>query len=102
MLVGDSAGGNFSITSAMKLKQLGIRQPTAVLSLYPSINLTSGISPSRISSIVDPILPLGVLIACQHVSLAHCVMVLPSHSVYVGNWLRNLNCKKIISGKQFT
>ena len=69
VFVGDSAGGNFCLTACMKLKQLGIRLPHALLVAYPSTNLRSSVCPSRIMSIIDPILPLGVMVACQQVSL---------------------------------
>lgn len=67
MFVGDSSGGNFAITTAMKLKELGIRLPDAILALYPSTNVCTAACPSRVMSLVDPILPLGVLVACQQV-----------------------------------
>ena len=67
VFVGDSAGGSFAISVAMKLKQLGLRLPNAILSVYPSLNCKSSGSPSRLTGIVDPILPLGVLLACKEV-----------------------------------
>lgn len=67
MLVGDSSGGHFAITTSMKLKQLQIRLPDSILAVYPSTNVTSAACPSHVMSIVDPILPLGVLLACQQV-----------------------------------
>ena len=77
MFMGDSAGGNFVITTAMKLKELGIRLPDAILSVYPSTNITSSASPSRIMGIVDPILPVGTLIACQQVNLTNNYIYYP-------------------------
>lgn len=68
MFAGDSSGGNLAITTTMKLKELGVRLPDAILAVYPSTNITSSASPSRVMSMVDPILPLGVLVACQQVS----------------------------------
>ncbi len=65
IFVGDSAGGNFSITLAMKAKELGIRMPDAILSVYPSTNSTSAACASRVLAVVDPILPLGIMLACQ-------------------------------------
>ena len=77
VFAGDSAGGNFCITTCMKLKQLGIRLPDAILIIYPSTNLCGSVCPSRIMSIIDPILPLGVLLACQQVGhiLYHCAIL---------------------------
>ena len=68
VFVGDSSGANLAITTAMKLKELGIRLPDAILMVYPSTNVTTSSCPSRIMSLVDPILPLGVMVACQQVS----------------------------------
>ena len=70
MIVGDSSGGNFALTASMKLKELGIRLPDALLVVYPSTNLSTAVCPSRIISVVDPILPLGVLVACQQVRIS--------------------------------
>lgn len=68
MFVGDSSGGNLALTVSMKLKELGIRLPDAMLIVYPSTNLGTAACASRIISAVDPILPLGVMLACQQVS----------------------------------
>ena len=67
VFVGDSAGGNFVIAAAMKLAQLGLRLPDSIVSCYPATNLTSSISPSRFLSLMDILLPIGVLISCQQV-----------------------------------
>lgn len=67
MLVGDSAGGNFAMTTAMKLKQLDVRLPDGILMVYPSTDVRTSACPSRVMSLVDPILPLGVMVACQQV-----------------------------------
>lgn len=67
MFVGDSSGGNLAITASMRLKQLGVRLPDAILAVYPSTNVCTAACPSRVVSIIDPILPLGVLMACQQV-----------------------------------
>ena len=67
MFVGDSSGGNLAITATMKLKSLGVRLPDSILIVYPSTNVSSSACPSRIMSIIDPILPLGIMVACQQV-----------------------------------
>lgn len=67
MLVGDSSGGNFAFTLCMKVKELGLRIPDSIISIYPNVNATSSATPSRISALWDPILPLGVMLACQAV-----------------------------------
>lgn len=71
MIVGDSSGGNLALTTSMRLKELGIRLPDALLIVYPSTNLGTAVCPSRIISVVDPILPLGVLVACQQVRISY-------------------------------
>jgi acetyl esterase/lipase len=68
VLVGDSAGGNFAFGVSMKLKELGLRMPDSILSIYPNVNTSSSATPSRITALWDPILPLGVMLACQAVS----------------------------------
>jgi len=70
MIVGDSSGGNLALTVSMKLKELGIRLPDALLIVYPSTNVTTAASPSRVISAVDPILALGVMMACQQVRMS--------------------------------
>lgn len=72
VLVGDSAGGNFAFALSMKLKELGIRMPDSIISIYPNVNATTSVTPSRISALWDPILPLGVMLACQAVSKVLC------------------------------
>lgn len=65
MFAGDSAGGSFALTVAMKANELGLRLPNAILSVYPSTNITCAASPSRALAVMDPLLPLGILLACQ-------------------------------------
>ena len=67
ILVGDSSGGNFAFGVCMKLKELGLRMPDSILSIYPNVNASSSVTPSRITALWDPILPLGVMLACQAV-----------------------------------
>ena len=57
------------MTACMKLKEMGVRLPDALLVVYPSTNVSTAACPSRIISVVDPILPLGVLVACQQVKM---------------------------------
>lgn len=68
VIVGDSSGGNFAFGVSMKLKELGLRMPDSILSIYPNVNTSSSATPSRITALWDPILPLGVMLACQAVS----------------------------------
>ncbi|XP_034017365.1 lipase, hormone-sensitive a [Thalassophryne amazonica] len=63
-LAGDSAGGNLCITVSMKAMTCGIRVPDGIMAAYPAILLTTDASPSRLLTLIDPILPLGVLTKC--------------------------------------
>ncbi|KAK2830655.1 hypothetical protein Q5P01_018586 [Channa striata] len=63
-LAGDSAGGNLCITVSMKAISTGIRVPDGIMAAYPAILLTTDVSPSRLLTLIDPLLPLGVLTKC--------------------------------------
>ncbi|XP_061738718.1 lipase, hormone-sensitive a isoform X2 [Nerophis ophidion] len=63
-LAGDSAGGNLCITVSMKAMTCGIRVPDGLMIAYPATLLTIDASPSRLLTLIDPLLPLGVLAKC--------------------------------------
>ncbi|XP_071355910.1 lipase, hormone-sensitive a isoform X2 [Trachinotus anak] len=63
-LAGDSAGGNLCITVSMKAMSSGIRVPDGIMAAYPATLLTTDASPSRLLTLIDPMLPLGVLAKC--------------------------------------
>lgn len=63
-LAGDSAGGNLCITVSMKAISSGIRVPNGIMAAYPATLLTTDASPSRLLTLIDPLLPLGVLAKC--------------------------------------
>lgn len=63
-LAGDSAGGNLCITVSMKALSSGIRAPDGIMAAYPAVLLTTDVSPSRLLTLIDPLLPLGVLTKC--------------------------------------
>uniref|UniRef100_A0A8C9X6A5 Hormone-sensitive lipase n=1 Tax=Sander lucioperca TaxID=283035 RepID=A0A8C9X6A5_SANLU len=63
-LAGDSAGGNLCITVSMKAISSGIRVPDGIMAAYPATLLTTDASPSRLLTLIDPLLPLGVLAKC--------------------------------------
>ncbi|XP_043994162.1 lipase, hormone-sensitive a isoform X3 [Gambusia affinis] len=63
-LAGDSAGGNLCITVSMKALTAGIRVPDGIMAAYPATLLTTDASPSRLLTLIDPLLPLGVLAKC--------------------------------------
>lgn len=63
-LAGDSAGGNLCITVSMKAMSSGIRVADGIMAAYPATLLTTDASPSRLLTLIDPLLPLGVLTKC--------------------------------------
>ncbi|XP_038581555.1 lipase, hormone-sensitive a [Micropterus salmoides] len=78
-LAGDSAGGNLCITVSMKIISSGIRIPDGIMAAYPATNLTIDASPSRLLTLIDPLLPLGVLTKCLNAyGGADCQTVQPA------------------------
>ncbi|XP_064201694.1 hormone-sensitive lipase-like [Anguilla rostrata] len=63
-LAGDSAGGNLGITVAMRAMSQGVRLPDGIMAAYPATLLTTYASPSRLLTVIDPLLPLSVLYKC--------------------------------------
>ncbi|KAM9340347.1 lipase, hormone-sensitive a [Symphorus nematophorus] len=78
-LAGDSAGGNLCITVSMKAMSSGIRVPDGIMAAYPATLLTTDASPSRLLTLIDPLLPLGVLTKCLNAYAgADCQTVQPA------------------------
>ncbi|XP_068189171.1 lipase, hormone-sensitive a isoform X2 [Antennarius striatus] len=78
-LAGDSAGGNLCITVSMKAMNTGIRVPDGIMAAYPATLLTTDASPSRLLTLIDPLLPLGVLTKCINAYAGEdCQTVQPS------------------------
>ncbi|XP_076008655.1 hormone-sensitive lipase isoform X1 [Genypterus blacodes] len=63
-LVGDSAGGNLCVTTSMRAAAYGVRMPDGIVAVYPATLLTAYASPSRLLTLMDPLLPLSVLSRC--------------------------------------
>uniref|UniRef100_A0A9J8CGR2 Hormone-sensitive lipase n=1 Tax=Cyprinus carpio carpio TaxID=630221 RepID=A0A9J8CGR2_CYPCA len=63
-LAGDSAGGNLCVTVSMRAAAHGVRMPDGIVAAYPATLLTVYASPSRLLSLMDPLLPLSVLARC--------------------------------------
>ncbi|XP_019751632.1 hormone-sensitive lipase isoform X2 [Hippocampus comes] len=63
-LAGDSAGGNLCVTTSMRAAAYGVRMPDGLLATYPATLLTAYASPSRLLTLIDPMLPLSVLSRC--------------------------------------
>ncbi|XP_077454789.1 hormone-sensitive lipase isoform X2 [Stigmatopora argus] len=63
-LAGDSAGGNLCVTTSLRAAAYGVRMPDGLVATYPATLLTAYASPSRLLSLMDPLLPLSVLSRC--------------------------------------
>ncbi|XP_077950535.1 hormone-sensitive lipase isoform X3 [Gasterosteus aculeatus] len=63
-LAGDSAGGNLCLTTSMRAAAFGVRMPDGIVAVYPATLLTAYASPSRLLTLMDPLLPLSVLSKC--------------------------------------
>lgn len=64
-LAGDSAGGNLCLAVTLHANRLGIRAPDAVMPVYPALAMVMGLpSPSRVLSVMDPLISFGALVAC--------------------------------------
>ncbi|XP_016064636.1 PREDICTED: hormone-sensitive lipase [Miniopterus natalensis] len=63
-LAGDSAGGNLCFTVSLRAAAYGVRVPDGIMAAYPATMLQPAASPSRLLSLMDPLLPLSVLSKC--------------------------------------
>nr|XP_012613982.1 hormone-sensitive lipase isoform X2 [Microcebus murinus] len=63
-VAGDSAGGNLCFTVSLRAAAYGVRVPDGIMAAYPATMLQSAASPSRLLSLMDPLLPLSVLSKC--------------------------------------
>uniref|UniRef100_A0A8C8RZB4 Hormone-sensitive lipase n=1 Tax=Pelusios castaneus TaxID=367368 RepID=A0A8C8RZB4_9SAUR len=63
-LAGDSAGGNLCLTVSMRAAAFGIQLPDGVMAAYPVTLVRAAASPSRLLTLLDPLLPLSVLCKC--------------------------------------
>lgn len=71
-LAGDSAGGNLSVTTSMRAAAFGVRMPDGIVAAYPATLLTAYASPSRLLTLMDPLLPLSVLSRCLSAYAGRC------------------------------
>ncbi|XP_056010937.1 hormone-sensitive lipase-like [Ostrea edulis] len=63
-LAGDSAGGNLIISTALRAASYGIQIPDGIMAAYPVVLVRYTPSPSRILSLMDPLLPVGIMMRC--------------------------------------
>eukprot|EP00039_Didymoeca_costata_P007529 m.100834 g.100834 ORF g.100834 m.100834 type:complete len:846 (+) comp13726_c0_seq1:278-2815(+) len=61
-VTGDSAGGNLAVAVALRCLLEGIRGPDGLVLSYPALSVSSSVSASRFLSLLDPLLPYGVLL----------------------------------------
>uniref|UniRef100_A0A3B3HKY3 Hormone-sensitive lipase n=1 Tax=Oryzias latipes TaxID=8090 RepID=A0A3B3HKY3_ORYLA len=82
-LAGDSAGGNLCVTTCMRAAAFGVRMPDGVVAAYPATLLTAYASPSRLLTLMDPLLPLSVLSRClsAYAGIRLCVCVVSTLSL---------------------
>lgn len=52
------------LTTSMRAGAFGVRMPDGVVAAYPATLLTAYASPSRLLTLMDPLLPLSVLTRC--------------------------------------
>lgn len=71
-LAGDSAGGNLCFTVSLRAAAYGVRVPDGIMAAYPATMLQSAASPSRLLSLMDPLLPLSVLSKCVSAYAGEC------------------------------
>ncbi|GFR88337.1 hormone-sensitive lipase [Elysia marginata] len=64
IVVGDSAGGNLAISTAMRAASFGIRAPDGAVLVYPCTVVKYTPSPARLLSLMDPLLPVGLMARC--------------------------------------
>ncbi|XP_053908559.1 hormone-sensitive lipase isoform X2 [Cuculus canorus] len=63
-LAGDSAGGNLCLAVSLRAAALGVRPPHGIVAAYPVTLVQAAASPSRLLTLLDPLLPLAVLCKC--------------------------------------
>ncbi|XP_064613572.1 hormone-sensitive lipase-like [Liolophura sinensis] len=63
-LAGDSAGANLMISTSLKAVEAGIRVADGIMAAYTPTLVQYTPSPSRLLSLMDPLLPLGILSRC--------------------------------------
>ena len=63
-VAGDSAGANLAVAMTLKAIDHGIRIPDGIVSAYGPFLIRYSVSPSRLLSVMDPILHHGILIKC--------------------------------------
>ena len=63
-VVGDSAGGNLVLALSLRCIQTNVRKPDGLVPIYPAVFPQYALSPSRVMSIMDCLLAVGILDQC--------------------------------------
>lgn len=63
------------MTTSMRAAAFGVRMPDGIVAVYPATLLTAYASPSRLLTLMDPLLPLSVLSRCLSAYAGQCVCV---------------------------
>lgn len=69
ILAGDSIGGNLAVGVCLRAIEAEERTPDGLFLAYPILNLRLTPTPSRTLFMMDPILPMNVLLQCRSVYL---------------------------------
>ena len=75
-MVGDSAGANLCVATALRAASFGLRVPDGIVSIYGSLLVKYTPSPSRILSLMDPLLPVGILTKCLAGKISYCKTII--------------------------
>lgn len=59
----------------MRAAAFGVRMPDGIVAAYPATLLTAYASPSRLLTLMDPLLPLSVLSRCLSAYAGLCLCV---------------------------
>ena len=52
------------MTVALRAAAMGVQRPDGIMAAYPVTLVQAAASPSRLLTLLDPLLPLGVLLKC--------------------------------------
>lgn len=61
------------MTTSMRAAAFGVRMPDGIVAAYPATLLTAYASPSRLLTLMDPMLPLSVLSRCLSAYAGTCL-----------------------------
>lgn len=71
------------MTTTMRAAAYGVRMPDGIVAAYPATLLTAYASPSRLLTLMDPLLPLSVLSRCLSAYAGPCLCVCLCVKAYI-------------------